>query len=292
MNALKILAGSSDPKACLEAATTLGHQAQITEFDSRYCDWSTALPYVDFRPAQGGKKAPELSLFLGKSGVQGLIAVEDALERNQNSPLGDISEIFDAWKKAAQENSPARRSVLQMVQGLQQTLTMFLPLLGPEEEIPEKRGSGCIVTSPEWQKMLAWAKQNISTWNGRAPQEQLLIELAENASYGGTPGLTFKLSGLEVAEWIEVGSLQPVLAQKAQAQDKHNPLGSLAVYDFLNGSGHDIEGLLPNWENLQWPSEPRLGIINNFIDAVFWMTGNSPVTIPGKGTRCEDILWF
>lgn len=275
----------------LAAAQSAGKEYTPLWFDYRDKDWECALHYIKF--CEGEKGAfPEITLekwFPDFSEPR-----REIHERGRENPIfapteeGDeaLDEIKDAFQTSCMEAFDAEKPVKDLISSIRETLQVFIPLLPDEETIPQQRFSGCDIESEEWKTLAKWARENVIHWKRENP-ENLLQELAENASYGGQPGLVVSLDGKDILQWMECQDLYEVITSQGESNKT-----SLAVYDFVNGSGHDLEGITVRWKNVPRTQGSQPGIINNFIESVFGLVGNSRISIPGKGCGCWDNLWL
>lgn len=276
----------------LQAAKDAGKEYEPLWFDYREQNWDTALYYLQFLPGENGPY-PEINLenwFPDFSDIQEEIQAAGrenpifaAPKKDEEDPLEEIEEAFET---ACMIHFDAEKPVKNLLKNIQSTLQIFIPLLPNEETIPQQRYSGCDTESPQWKSVVNWALQNVTDWKQDNPPK-LLQELAENATYGGQPGLIVPLDGKDVVLWIESKNLHELITSQGEGCKT-----SLAIYDFINGSGYDLDTITVNWKNVPKVEGSQPGIINNFIEDVFGIVGNTPITIPNKGRSYSDNIWL
>lgn len=287
---------SGTKKQALAAAKAAGTEYQPLWFDYNDSNWEIALGYIRVEE-DVEKRFPALSF----DNFQGDFSepFKEIHRAARENPIfaatekGDVGlqKLKDTFQESCEETFDATVPVKELIKGIRQDLAVFLPILpGQDVSIPQMRFSGCDKESDEWKTFASWAKDHIIESESKYPLEKSLQELADNASYGGEPGLVVLLDGKDFLRWMEEKSIWPVIQGFGKTK------ASLAVYDFLNGSGHDIEGMAINWKAVTEPLASRAGIINNFIDAVFGLVGISkiyiPKPLPNSGSGCNSNIWF
>lgn len=285
-------------KQAIAAAKKAGKEYQALWFDYRDNDWETALHYTCIEPATEKTPAhPRLTFENFCPDYDTVIReIHRAGRENPIFPATDkgdeaLQQVKGAFILANEENFDGRKPVMDLIGSIKQDLAIFVPLLpGPDTTIPMERMSGCDQTSKEWKTFAAKAKNLVIAEGSKYPLEKVLPELAGNASYGGEAGLVVLLDGKDFLKWMKEKDLWKVLRTFGKTK------ASLAVYDYNNGSGHDVEGNIIDWKKLRRPKQAQPGIVNNFIDSVFGIVGISKIDIPsnfnisGSGTWAN--IWF
>lgn len=273
----------------LAAAVEAGKEYAPIWFDYRDRDWDHALHYITWKEGPKGK-IPQLDFSeiyydfseplkeIHRAGRENPIfaATDEGDER--------LEEVKSAFQIACEETFDLATPVLKLISEIRQDLSIFVPLLREDTAIPQARISGCDTKSNEWRRLLHWVKTHITAVN-RASLAEAMEELAANASYGGDAGLVAKLDGKEFVQWLKGDDIYQILRQKGREK------ASLAIYDFNNGSGHDIESVELDWKKLRRAPKSPIGIINNFIESVFGIVGNSSIHIPNRGTGYRANIW-
>lgn len=275
----------------LALATQAGKDFTALWFEQRDQDWDTVLHYVEFETGEKGSYPEIGAKDFYPDFSHPYREIHSAARENPLYPPteeGDekLQELQVAFEEASLQENSWEKEVEKLIPRIRQNLSLFLPILPDEETIPQARISGCDTESPQWETLKDWANTHVTQWCRSGSAEELLTELAENASYGGQPGLVVQLDGKDFTNWMKEKSLYEVLQGFGKTK------ASLAVYDFNNGSGHDIEALEIDWKKVTPATGSQPGIINNFIESVFGLVGNSSISIPGKGRGCWDNLWL
>jgi hypothetical protein len=280
----------------LEAAKQAGKEYEPIWFEPQDAQWECALQCIRMK-TQGETTFPTLTLEnLEGDFSQPLEEIHHAARENpafQANEAGNkaLKKVKKAFVVACEEAFDPTQKVKALIKSIRQTLAVFLPILpGGDIAIPRKKYSGCDTDSQEWKDTVAWTKTHIIQAESKYPLEKALQELEDNANYGGEPGLLVRMDGEDFLKWMEKKSPWKVV------QDWGKSKATLAVYDFGNGSGHDIESMMVAWNKIVQPPKARAGIINNFLEAVFHPTGNSEILIPSHlpnhGRDCYSNLWF
>jgi hypothetical protein len=307
MTALETLKSALQEKShqeCLEIARTAGKEETPLYFDTRYPILGTLLPYIGFvTPPETPNTYPyiksdecwvtdELVANLHTGTYNTLRKAALYTENYPTTTKGEenFQEVYEAFQTSCLDTFNVEPTILDAIKSQNQNISLFLSIIpgyAGDTYLPEGRYAQVDQSTKPWEnfkkELLHLTENNIS----KDELKTQLQELAENATYGGHCGVVVTIKGPELAEWIQTKDLLSILKSRyAKTPEKTR----VAIYDFLNGSGHDVD--LPlDWNKLQINWEGPCGIINNFIEAVFGLVGNSTIPLP-KGSGCWHNIWF
>lgn len=224
--------------------------------------------------------------------------VKEVLRKRGDIEEDHVQELAqDVYDRA--ENYGVPNAIKQGVRSISQNLFLWVPLCD-SGGIGQMSISGCDTDCENWKQFETFFRKYFcpSMIPDEKPAEWKSADFwmetfAGNASYGGDAGIGIPLDGNEFIDWVEGENLIGIVRSCEKSWVE------VGVLTFGNGAGH-LETLPMDLSDYQLPAEEwegkteedalketvQVGIINNFIDSVFGISGFSSL-----GGSYNDNTW-